>query len=579
MNRLAQMPGETRDARLREVLDAMPHKVWMVRADGPAIFYNRAMRAFAGAALSLPARRDRERALTHPEDIAALAAARASAAAGGTSWGVEVRLKCPDGSWRWHQLEFSRIWGGEGDVWLAAATDIHDLKLALLASQESGEQFRLAAEAARIGVYSFDLQTGEHVWSDQLKDIFGLPTQAPAPADILQLIHAADRDRVRTLRQQSFDPSGAGAFEDQHRILRADGTVRWVLVKGRMSFVGEGDQRKPWRGIGFVLDITERKAAEQALARSEERYRTLVENANDIVATLDLQLRFTSVNPAIERILGYAPDEVIGTELGRYAPPDQLELQRAMLRRMLEGEPGARYEMQLLAKEPPRPLTLEVSSKLLVDEHGRPTAIHAIARDVSERKNAEARQSVLIRELQHRTKNMLAVIQSITSNTLRRSHDLESAHEALIGRLHALAHAQEFVASGATGGVPLRELIEGALSSFGARASLSGYPIVAGNAFAQMFALVVHELATNAAKHGSLSAAEGRVLIGWKIDNVHEEPSLNFTWVEQGGPPVRAQRGEGFGTQLLAMVGTPELAFREQGFAYTLTVPMSEVLR
>src|SRR5262249_16205229 len=152
----------------------------------------------------------------------------------------------------------------------------------------------------------------------------------------------------------------------------------------------------------------------------------------DVVATLDLELRFTSVNPAIERILGYCPEEIVGTPLSQYVPEEQLEMHRAMLRRKLDGEIATQYEIHLFAKNRQRLFTLEISSKLLFGDDGSPVAIHAIARDVTERKNAEARQAMLIRELQHRTKNMLAVIQSITSNTLRRSRDLESAHDALV---------------------------------------------------------------------------------------------------------------------------------------------------
>ena len=92
-------------------------------------------------------------------------------------------------------------------------------------------------------------------------------------------------------------------------IVRPDGTARWVLVKGRVSFIGEGAARKPKRGVGFVLDITERKAGRRRPSSdSEQRYRALVENANDIVATLDLEGRLTSLNPAVEAILGYAPE-------------------------------------------------------------------------------------------------------------------------------------------------------------------------------------------------------------------------------------------------------------------------------
>jgi PAS domain S-box-containing protein len=310
---------------------------------------------------------------------------------------------------------------------------------------------------------------------------------------------------------------------------------------------------------------------------SEESYRALIDNANDIVATLDLNFNFSSVNPAVERILGYTPQEIIGTPLSRYVPDDQLAMHREMLDRKLKGEMATQYEMQLLGKNRER-FTLEVNSKLIFND-GRPVAIHSIARDITQRKNAEAGQAVLIRELQHRTKNMLAVIQSIASNTLRRSHDLEHAHAAIVGRLHALAHAQEFVVSGPGGGVPLRELVEAELSVFGARAILSGDALMVGGAFAQTFALVVHELATNSVKHGSLSAERGRVVLDWRIDQSSERPQLNFSWKERGGPPATSPDITGLGTQLISMLGETEIAFKDEGFEYWLAVPLEEVVR
>ena len=166
-------------------------------------------------------------------------------------------------------------------------------------------------------------------------------------------------------------------------------------------------------------ELEERVAARTAeLAQGEERYRQLVDHANDIVATLDLEFRFTSVNPAVERILGYSPEEIIGTPLSNYVPDDQLAMHKAMLERKLEGEASTQYEMQLLAKDRQRRFTLEVNSKLMVDAEGKPFGIHSISRDITERKQAEARQLVLIRELQHRTKNLLAVMQSLVTSTL-----------------------------------------------------------------------------------------------------------------------------------------------------------------
>jgi PAS domain S-box-containing protein len=168
------------------------------------------------------------------------------------------------------------------------------------------------------------------------------------------------------------------------------------------------------------------EAYTQRLAESEQRYRSLIENANDIVATLDLNLVFTAVNPAVRHILGYTPQEMVGTSLTQYVPQNQVAMHAGMLQRKLGGEASARYELELASKDRQRYITLEVSSTLLFDSSGNPVGIHAIARDISERKEAEARQLVLIRELQHRTKNLLAVIQSIVSNTLTRSRDLVS---------------------------------------------------------------------------------------------------------------------------------------------------------
>jgi PAS domain S-box-containing protein len=571
---------EASDDRLRQALDAMPHKVWMVKPDGPALFYNRAMRAFAGAALDLPDRPAREKALIHPDDLGRVAVGRDAALANPQDWTIEARLKCPDGGWRWHRLNFSMLWHeGAVEAWLATATDIDELHQAMVKARESEDFVRLAAEAARLGVYSFDLETREHIWSPELKAIVGLQADAQTPADILELIHAEDRERVRALRLASFDPAGPGVFEDEHRLVRPDGTARWVLVKGRVSFMGEGAARKPKRGVGFVLDITERKLAEGALKHSEQRYRALVEKANDIVATLDLEGRLTSLNPAVEAILGYAPDELVGTSLSRLVPADEMPIHESMLQRKLDGESSTRYEMTVLAKSG-RKLTLDVNSQLILGGDGKPLAIHSIARDVTDRKEAEARQTLLVRELQHRTKNMLAVIQSIATSTLRRSHDLASAEEAFLGRLHALARAQEFVAAGPAGGVPLRDLVEDELAAFATRLRIDGVPVVLGGAFAQQFALVLHELATNAAKYGSLSTTNGRLLVSWEVTSQRPEPTLLFSWLERDGPRVVAPTKSGFGSQLIAIAftTTPHISFAERGFEFTVEVPLRQIV-
>lgn len=315
------------------------------------------------------------------------------------------------------------------------------------------------------------------------------------------------------------------------------------------------------------------------LALSEERYRTLVESANDIVATFDLDMRLTSVNPAIS-LLGYKPSELLGRSLADFIPAEQFDMHRAMLSRKIDGEASTRYEMQLLAKDKRRSFTLEVSSKLMLDDGGQPQGIHAIARDVTQRKEAELQQQVLIHELQHRTKNLLAVVQSIVVNTLSRADSCAIARDSIMGRLHALARAQEFVASGVTSGVPIRDLIDAELSGFTQRVEASGEDFVVGSGFAQQLALVIHELATNAAKYGSLSRPDGHLRIAWDVDRSASPPIFSFNWREFGGPTIEQPVREGFGTHLIsAIMRNATRSFTSDGVAFVAQMPFDELLQ
>jgi len=393
------------------------------------------------------------------------------------------------------------------------------------------------------------------------------------------------RDHPRFERIPIMFVSAAARPEAEHLRALSGGVIDYVtvptaeLLRAKVKIFLElfAKERELARLKNELEARVERRT--KRLAESEERYRSLVDEANDIVATLDLDFRFTSVNPAVERILGYSPREFVGTTLREHVPPDQLTLHDAMLREKLEGKSSTTYEMQIFSKGRQR-LTLEVNSKLIRDEDDKPSGIHAIARDVTERKQAEARQTVLIRELQHRTKNLLAVTQSIVTNTLERTPSAARAKEAIVGRLHALSRAQEFVASGASGGVPMRELVDAELSAFATQITVEGIPVVLGGPFAQQFALVLHELATNAAKYGSLSVYNGRLVIKWRIRQ-SDEPWLEFSWQERDGPRVERPHEQGFGSRLIASAlhHEPKVNFDPRGFEFSVAVPMSEVMQ
>jgi PAS domain S-box-containing protein len=356
----------------------------------------------------------------------------------------------------------------------------------------------------------------------------------------------------------------------------------WGTLAGGGPFAGPSLNESFLLTLTFVISVAVPSlvlSAEVAVRReSEEHHRALVDNANDMVATFDLDLRFTSANPAFQRILGSVA--LVGEPLSRFVPPHQLPVHQEMLRRKLDGESATRYEMEVINQKGALSI-LEMNSRLIFDEAGKPLSIHAIARDVTDRTNAEARQMLLVRELQHRTKNMLAVIQSIVSNTLVRSRDPAAAKDAVMGRLHALARAQQFVGSGPTGGVQLRNLVDAELASYASRLSIEGPPLVIGGAFAQMFALVLHELAANAAKYGSLSNTAGRLAVRWDVEGEGAEAALTFSWVESGGPAVTPPARQGFGSMLIAtaLSGSPRIAFEPAGFTYEITMPLSAVMK
>ena len=281
---------------------------------------------------------------------------------------------------------------------------------------------------------------------------------------------------------------------------------------------------------GWCSMLRRESSAERALAQSEMRYRLLFEHANDIVATLELDGRIVSINPAAREILGYEPEELIGKTIYEFVPREQIAMQEALLKRKIEGGTSTQYDLEVVTKDRRRRI-LGINSRLIFDMSGNPTYIHTNARDITERKNAEVRQQVLVRELQHRTKNLLAVVQAIASSTLKPHPDVG----AFVNRLHALAHAQEFITSGPGGGVSLCALIEAELDTFGQRAQVIGEDVILAGDFAQSFALVIHELATNAIKHGAFSSANGAVSIVWHIEAGDDGEVLRFSGPKREG--------------------------------------------
>jgi two-component sensor histidine kinase len=218
-----------------------------------------------------------------------------------------------------------------------------------------------------------------------------------------------------------------------------------------------------------------------------------------------------------------------------------------------------------------------------VERPFHPPTLASVARAAlrSRRRQYEARDllqryELLARELQHRTKNLLAVILSIAGTSLREGGE---GSDVFISRLHALAAAQDLLMEGDGRGTFLCEIIRVVTSSFGNRIVMDGPRVHLSSTLAQGFALIVHELATNAVKHGALSRDEGNVAINWSVSVGASETTLLFRWQERGGPIVLPPTRKSFGTVLLERAvpssgDPPRLHYGPQGFSYEHSVKL-----
>jgi PAS domain S-box-containing protein len=173
------------------------------------------------------------------------------------------------------------------------------------------------------------------------------------------------------------------------------------------------------------------------------------------------------------------------------------------------------------------------------------------AADYLERKRADEIEATLVREIQHRSNNLLAVIQTIATRSLSGSYTLAEAKEAFEARLQALARANRRLTESNWSGVNLSEIVRLELQPYAERTIVDGIDVMLSPQHAQNFSLTLHELATNATKYGALSNGSGKVGVSWTIGRQNENNNLKFKWQESGGPPVVAPARRGFGTTLL----------------------------
>jgi two-component sensor histidine kinase/PAS domain-containing protein len=261
--------------------------------------------------------------------------------------------------------------------------------------------------------------------------------------------------------------------------------------------------------------------------------------------------------------------------------PDDLELMWARVAKAVDPEGDGRYDVEYRVKQ------LNGSWRWLsawgiVEFEGqgamrRPVAIAGASRDLSERKQAEEFQRLLTNELNHRVKNTLATVQSIVNQTLRGASDIDSARRDANARIVSLAGAHDLLTDRSWSGADVAALVARAVAPFAAdQINIDGPSLDVSPSQALALSLALHELATNAAKYGALSLAEGRVELRWKV----QDNQLKLTWQESGGPRVLPPSRRGFGSRLIEnalsrdLNGGSRLEFAPEGLRCWMTAAL-----
>jgi PAS domain S-box-containing protein len=354
-------------------------------------------------------------------------------------------------------------------------------------------------------------------------------------------------------------------YEAQLR--RKDASVRDALIASSVLW----DKGRFVHARCFTRDITELKEGDHA----GRLLASIVETSEDAIVSKDLTGIVTSWNRGAERIFGYTADEMIGRSITTLIPSDRHNEEPEILERVRRGERVDHYETVRRRKDGSL-VDISLTVSPVKDAAGKVVGASKIARDISEKKQALARQDLLTREIQHRTKNLFAVVLAVVSRSFAGKYTVKDAEASVVSRLHSLGQTHVMLVDKEWQGADLVEIVRAEINPYIGRVKVEGPSLMLTAKAAQNFALALHELATNAAKYGALSNASGRVYISWSKHASNGSNEFTFRWQEQGGPPVSTPTQKGFGSAVLEQVIAehfevpPQIQFAPAGIIYEL---------
>lgn len=469
----------------------------------------------------------------------------------------------------------------------------------------------------RAGTYAWQALGDVLACSEEMVRIYGLDHMPQTLREVRAMIHPDDRCRI-ALETDAALQSDAKSYSRSFRIIRPDGTVRTILERGAIArdpagratairgisidVTGEaGFNKASHSGHGVMMrgnvsatvpDVgiaqTTHETAEMRLRASELRYHTLFDAIDEGFCVIEVRFdtsdgridyRVVEANPAFYKKTGFE-EAILGRWMREFAP-DLEEHWYEIYGRVAQTGESVRFE------ENSKALGRWFDVYAFQPDSAQGHRVAVLFNDVSARKRQEQHTEMVMRELNHRSKNLLALVEAVARQTA-------SSHTADFlprfgERVRALASSHDLLFQHAWQAVPIEELIRSQLAHFsdlvGTRIAFSGPALMVTADAAQALGMAFHELATNAAKYGALSNDTGRILIAWDVTRTGSTERLNLQWTEQGGPEVATPAHSGFGSKVTTEMvrsstgGTVTVEYETTGLIWHLNCDSAAVLR
>lgn len=413
------------------------------------------------------------------------------------------------------------------------------------------ERLQAAKDAAGIGVHDFDVLADTIYWDELVRDLWGVGPDEPIDyATFASVIDPADLPAVEAAVAAALDPAGNGRYEAEFAITRrSDGARKVIAATGKTTF----RDGVAVRLVGTVRDVTEVREQQRARVAAEQFAQSLIATAPTLIYIYSLaEQRNIYLSPQGLDIIGAARDSLGSPgDINLIMHPDDLgriaDHHAALDAAGHDGPFSIEYRM----RQRDGSWRWYASQDIVYerDSEGRVTTILGAAADITERHRNEEQRELLVGELNHRVKNVVAVVQAIASMTIRK-HIEPALWQAFEERLASMGRAQDELVHGNWQSIDLRQLAGRTLGPYlrdGERLRLDGPEARLPAADAVNIAMAFHELATNSAKYGALSCDIGTVALTWDVD----DDGIALGWIERDGPTVAPPQKTGFGLTVI----------------------------